>query len=88
MGCLNSMAGTTRLELATFPLDQRDVLTKAELRPRGLHYWWAEQDLNLRPSACKADALPLSYPPNERPYYLQVILLVKTIKPKNIEGLE
>jgi hypothetical protein len=24
---------------------------------------WAEQVSNLRPSACKADALPLSYPP-------------------------
>src|SRR5512139_3232274 len=25
--------------------------------------WWAGQGLNLRPPACKADALPLSYPP-------------------------
>ena len=24
---------------------------------------WAQQGLNLRPSACKADALPLSYTP-------------------------
>jgi hypothetical protein len=23
-------------------------------------YWWAVQDLNLRPSVCKTDALPLS----------------------------
>gem|GEM_PF-958678 len=25
--------------------------------------WWTRQDLNLRPSACHADALPLSYEP-------------------------
>ncbi len=34
--------------------------------------------MNLRPPACKADALPLSYPPNlETSYYLQVQSLVK-----------
>ncbi len=26
--------------------------------------WWARQGSNLRPSACKADALPLSYAPD------------------------
>jgi hypothetical protein len=26
--------------------------------------WWAQQDLNLRPLACKASALPLSYAPD------------------------
>ncbi len=28
---------------------------------------WAQQDLNLRPLACKASALPLSYAPDARP---------------------
>ena len=25
--------------------------------------WWDQMDLNQRPSACRADALPLSYGP-------------------------
>ncbi len=28
-----------------------------------LNSWWAKQVLNLRPPACKAGALPLSYSP-------------------------
>ena len=26
-------------------------------------FWWNQRDLNSQPSACKADALPLSYDP-------------------------
>ena len=32
-----------------------------------LEVWWTCRDLNPRPSACKADALPLSYRPSESP---------------------
>ncbi len=32
---------------------------------RGHLKWWRRQDSNLRPSACKADALPLSYAPGK-----------------------
>jgi hypothetical protein len=54
------MAGPTRLELATSGVTGR--------RSNQLNYdpdvinddWWAVQDLNLWPPACKADALPLS----------------------------
>jgi hypothetical protein len=28
--------------------------------------WWARQDLNLRPLACEASALPLSYAPGSK----------------------
>ncbi len=31
--------------------------------------WWAEQDLNLRPSACKANALPTE-PSARNPLYI------------------
>ena len=57
------MAGTTRLELATFGVTGRRS-NQTELRPRvylclaiGFPIW-AEQGSNLRPPACKADALP------------------------------
>src|SRR3990170_6356419 len=36
-----------------------------DIRPRcpDTTHWWARQDLNLRPLACEASALPLSYAP-------------------------
>jgi hypothetical protein len=54
---LISLAGPTRLELATSCVTGR--------RSNRLNYgpavvilnWWAVQDLNLRPSGCKPDAL-------------------------------
>ena len=54
---LKNMAGPTRLELATSCVTGR--------RSNRLNYgpavvilnWWAVQDLNLRPSGCKPDAL-------------------------------
>ncbi len=33
------------------------------LSERLIQLWWAKEDLNLRPLACKASALPLSYSP-------------------------
>ncbi len=51
------VAGPTGIEPATSGLTgQRS--NQAELRPHLL--WWAVQDLNLWPPACKAGALPLS----------------------------
>ena len=54
---LNNMAGATRLELAISGLTGQCV--------NQLHHapaWWAGQGLNLRPPACKADALPTELP--------------------------
>ena len=51
------MAGATRLELAISGLTGQCV--------NQLHHapaWWAGQGLNLRPPACKADALPTELP--------------------------
>ena len=43
----------------------------AERRRREAHtlsdkFWWTQADSNRRPSACKADALPLSYGPRNQ----------------------
>ena len=58
------MAGTTRLELATFGVTGRRSnqlnYVPAQKLARMAKLTWAEQDSNLRPPACKADALPLS----------------------------
>src|SRR5918999_1587354 len=54
------MAGATRLELATSRVAGRRS-NQLNYDPNVINYdWWAVQDLNLWPPACKADALPLS----------------------------
>ena len=49
---------------ATFPL-RRDVPLDGPTTPfqSALAWWWAKEVSNLRPPACKAGALPLSYSP-------------------------
>ena len=37
---------------------------------------WAQQDLNLRPPACKAGALPLSYAPERKRFLFAPISVV------------
>ena len=38
---------------------------------------WARQDLNLRPLACEASALPLSYAPGEREAYHPLVVVLR-----------
>src|SRR5271156_5296660 len=54
---LESMAGTTRLELATSAVTgQRS--NQLNYVPKGVSsQWWALKDLNLRPFGCKPNAL-------------------------------
>ena len=55
------MAGPTRLELATSGVTgRRSNQLNYDPDISKQRYWWAVQDLNLWPPACKADALPLS----------------------------
>ena len=68
------MAGATRLELATSGVTGRRS-NQTELRPRCFSYfpnfvWWAEQGLNLWPTACKAAALPTELPARNSILYL------------------
>ena len=56
--CLKEMAGTTRLELATSAVTgQRSNQLNYVPAVRNYGEWWAVQDSNLRPPACKAGAL-------------------------------
>jgi hypothetical protein len=57
------MAGPTRLELATSGVTGRrsnQLNYDPDSVEQQVKTWWAVQDLNLWPPACKADALPLS----------------------------
>ena len=36
---------------------------RAPLQKRNARKWWAREGLNFLPSACRADALPMSYAP-------------------------
>ena len=73
--------------LRTRPVDGTRRLTPFSVLP---HAWWRRQGSNLRPPACKAGALPLSYAPaiarwpgawwayvdsNHRPYAYQAYAL-------------
>ena len=61
------LAGTTRLELAISGLTGQCV-NQLHHAPTAIisyilnYVWWAEQGSNLRPPACKADALPAELP--------------------------
>ncbi len=44
--------------------------------------WWAQQGSNLRPLACKASALPLSYAPCGHPGDLGGTVLTVAMQPK------
>ncbi len=54
------MAGEVGLEPTVFRLTA-DCCTNSATRQK----WWTERELNSRPFACKANALPLSYRPRE-----------------------
>ena len=71
MSCFNLKAGATGLEPATSDVtgrrsNQLNYAPANKLRDYRTSWTankWAQQDLNLRPPACKAGALPLSYAP-------------------------
>src|SRR5574337_1909760 len=61
----NRVAGPTGLEPATSGVTGRrsNRLNYDPERAMVSHCWWAKEVSNLRPPACKAGALPLSYSP-------------------------